>query len=142
MNIFKKVYCRVFQFGFKIAIPILPYYNPNILDKVEEIPSILQLKKIKKILLVTDKSIKSLGITAPLEKKLKESDISVIVFDNVVSNPTIENVEQARQIYLENNCECLIGFGGGSALLPYPSGHNRGPVDARYGHCGRAFRTG
>ena len=116
MNIIKKIYCRLFQLCFKIAIPILPYYNPKILDKVEDIPKILNLKNIKNILLVTDKSIKDLGITKPLENKLKENNISVIIFDDVVSNPTIENVEQARLIYLDNKCEALIGFGGGSAI--------------------------
>lgn len=116
MNIFKRAYCRIFQFCFKVAIPVLPYYNPKILNKVEDIPEILKQEHIKKVLLVTDKSIKKLGITNNLENKLKENNIAVIIFDDVISNPTIDNVEQARQTYLENSCEGLIGFGGGSAI--------------------------
>lgn len=116
MNIFKRAYCRIFQFCFKVAIPVLPYYNPKILNKVEDIPEILKQEHIKKVLLVTDKSIKKLGITNNLENKLKENNIAFIIFDDVISNPTIDNVEQARQTYLENSCEGLIGFGGGSAI--------------------------
>ena len=116
MNIFKRAYCRIFQFCFKVAIHVLPYYNPKILNKVEDIPEILKQEHIKKVLLVTDKSIKKLGITNNLENKLKENNIAVIIFDDVISNPTIDNVEQARQTYLENSCEGLIGFGGGSAI--------------------------
>ena len=35
MNILEKIYCRIFQFGFKVAIPLMPYRNPVILDNVE-----------------------------------------------------------------------------------------------------------
>ena len=116
MNVIKRLYCRIFQFCFKIAIPILPYYNPKILDKVEDISQVLKEKNINKVMLVTDKSIKKLGITNNLENNLKENNIELTIFDEVVQNPTVENVEKARLIYLENNCNALIGFGGGSAI--------------------------
>ena len=116
MNRFYKIYCRIFQFCFKIAIPLLPYYNPVILDKVEDIASVLKDKKFSKVMLVTDKSIRNFGITSKLEKHLEENNIIVTVFDEVVSNPTVDNVEKARELYLDNNCEALIGFGGGSAI--------------------------
>lgn len=116
MNRFYKIYCRIFQFCFKMAIPLLPYYNPVILDRVEDIASVLKDKKFSKVMLVTDKSIRSFGITSKLEKHLEENNIQVTVFDEVVSNPTVDNVEKARALYLENNCEALIGFGGGSAI--------------------------
>ena len=116
MNRFYKIYCRIFQFCFKIAIPLLPYYNPVILDKVEDIASVLKDKKFSKVMLVTDKSIRSFGITEKLEKHLAQNNITVTVYDDVVSNPTVNNVEEARKLYLDSNCEALIGFGGGSAI--------------------------
>ena len=90
--------------------------NPKILDKVEDISTVLKDKKISRVMLVTDKSIRQLGITSNLEKNLVENNIELTVFDEVVSNPTVENVENAREIYLKNNCQALIGFGGGSAI--------------------------
>lgn len=116
MNIIKKVYCRIFQFCFKMAIPLLPYYNPTILNKVEDISDVLKNKKMTTVMLVTDKSIRGLGITKNLEDNLALNNINTIIFDEVVPNPTIENVEKAREIYLKNNCHALIGFGGGSAI--------------------------
>ena len=107
MNIFRKGFCRIFQFCFKIAIPILPYYNPKILDKVEDISTVLKDKKISRVMLVTDKSIRQLGITSNLEKNLVENNIELTVFDEVVSNPTVENVENAREIYLKNDCQAF-----------------------------------
>lgn len=116
MNIFKKMYCRIFQFCFKVAIPMLPYYNPTILTKIDDIPDILAKKKIKNLMLVTDKGVRSFGITQHLENILVENNINLTVYDDVVSNPTIANVEMARELYLNNKCEALIGFGGGSAI--------------------------
>ena len=110
MNILKKIYCKVFQFCFKMAIPILPYYNPKILNKVEEISDVLEKKKINRVMLITDKSIRDLGLTLNLEENLQANKIQVIVFDEVVPNPTIDNVENARKLYLENNCKAIIGF--------------------------------
>ena len=116
MNIIKKTYCRIFQFCFKMAIPILPYYNPKILNKVEEISVVLKKKKINCVMLITDKSIRSLGLTNNLEKSLEENKIQTVIFDEVVPNPTIENVENARELYLKNNCKALIALGGGSVI--------------------------
>ena len=85
----------------------------QILDKIEDISDVLFSKGKRNVLLVTDKSIRNLGITNNLEKHLVDNGINVVVFDDVISNPTVENVEQAREMYLQNNCEALIGFGGG-----------------------------
>ncbi len=116
MNILKKVYCRVFQFCFKVAIPFLPYYNPKILNKIDEISDVLKQKNINNVLLVTDKGVRNFGITANLEKLLVENEITVNIYDDVVSNPTIKNVQDAKNIYLSQKCQALIGFGGGSAI--------------------------
>lgn len=116
MNIFKKIYCRVFQTGFRIALPFLPYKEPVIYEQTLDIPNILQDKNIKSVLLVTDKGIRNLGLTKSLEEALKEKNINCVVYDNTLPNPTVANVEEARNIYIENNCEALIAFGGGSSM--------------------------
>ena len=116
MNILKKIYCRIFQFCFKVSIPLLPYYNPVILKKFDDIPAVLKEKKISRLLLVTDRGVRKIGLTQKLETLLSENGIEVTVFDGVVSNPTVENVEDAKDLYLTNNCQALIGFGGGSAI--------------------------
>lgn len=116
MFIGEKVFCRVFQFGFKAAIPLLPYREPYIADHVDELPELLHAKHIKSVMLVTDKSIRELGITAHLEELLRENCFELTVFDEVMSNPTVRIVEAARSKYVRNGCEALIGFGGGSSM--------------------------
>lgn len=116
MNIFKKMYCRIFQTGFYIALPILPYREPKIYDSVEEIPNVLIEKEINSVLLVTDKSIRGLGLTKKIEKCLSDNNIKCYVYDDTMPNPTVNNVEDARSLYVANNCKAIIAFGGGSSM--------------------------
>lgn len=116
MNIFKKIYCRIFQMCFRIALPFLPYREPVILDSIKEIPNNLKNLSIKNILLITDKGIRNLGITKELEDILSKNNINCIVYDETLPNPTIDNIESARKLYVDYSCEALIAFGGGSPI--------------------------
>ena len=53
MNRIKKIYCRVFQFAFRAALPFLPYRQPEIFASVRELESLFQKKKVKSVLLVS-----------------------------------------------------------------------------------------
>lgn len=114
MNIIKKIYCRTFQTVFKLSIPLLPYRDPKILNSIEELPDEFKKKHIATVMLVTDSQLRSL--TGPLENLLPENGIKCIIYDKTRANPTVANVEEALQIYKENNCEGLIAFGGGSSM--------------------------
>ncbi len=66
--------------------------------------------------MVTDGFLHISGMLEPLKKALTESGIRYTIYDEVVANPTVLNVELARERYLQNGCEALIGFGGGSSI--------------------------
>lgn len=114
MNVFKKIYCRIFQTCFKLAIPLLPYRDPKILNSVEELPAEFKKKNISTVMLVTDFQLRTL--TRNLEELLPQNGIKCIVYDKTRPNPTVSNVEEALQIYKENGCKGLIAFGGGSSM--------------------------
>lgn len=116
MNGLRKAYCRAFQAAFRLAIPLLPYRQPMVLEQLSEIPKLFQEKGIQSVMLVTDHDIRSLGLTAPLEQMLAEAKIACCVYDETVPNPTIDNVEAARALYLENHAQAIIAFGGGSSM--------------------------
>ncbi len=116
MNCIKKLYCRAFQFCFKIAIPVLPYRNPQIAETVERVALILREKGYKKPLVVTDKIIRETPAFKKMEKAFDRTNICYAIYDKTVANPTVKNVEEAREIYLTNNCDALIAFGGGSSI--------------------------
>ena len=116
MNTPKKIFSRVFQGVMHVLIPVLPYREPKILNGLDKIPELLKENGISKVMLVTDKGIRGLGLTASLEKDLEEKSIQCHVYDKTVPNPTSENVEEALKMYNSNGCEALIAFGGGSSM--------------------------
>lgn len=116
MNPIKKAYCRIFQKAFHIAIPLLPYRTPKILGHVVQIPDLLKEQKISHVLIVTDESIKAHGLTIPLEEALQKNEIAYSIYDKTVANPTTQNVEEAKDLYLEQGAQAIIGIGGGSSI--------------------------
>ena len=116
MHPMKKAFCRVFQAVFKLAIPILPYRSPRVCRSVAEIPGILAEKGVRNVMIVTDGFLHLSGKLEPLKQALKENGLAYTVYDEVVPNPTVWNVEMARERYIEKGCQALIGFGGGSAI--------------------------
>ena len=114
MNKAKKMYCRIFQTVFKIALPILPYRTPEILNTIEDLPMEFAERKITKVMLVTDKALRS--VTAGLERLLPNHGIACIVYDKTEANPKVSNVEEAYALYKRTACEAIIAFGGGSSM--------------------------
>ncbi len=108
--------CRAVQLGFRAAMPFLPYRKPEIFDSVQALPALLKGLDISAVLLITDKSLREAGITRTLETILEESGVRCLVFDGTCPNPTVDNVEEARQLYLREGCQALIAFGGGSSM--------------------------
>ena len=116
MNLGKRIFCRGFQAVMHALIPLFPYREPKLLEGIGEVAELLKSEGIKRAMLVTDGGIRSLGLTSPLEKLLNESGITLSVYDGTKPNPTSDNVEEAREIYLNSGCEAIIAFGGGSPM--------------------------
>ena len=110
MNIFKKIYCRIYQTCFKLAIPLLPYRSPKIIE-LENLNNILSKENIKKLFIITDNNL--IKLINPI---LNGLNINYFVYDKVKPNPTINDVEAARISYLDNNCEGILAIGGGSVI--------------------------
>lgn len=116
MNQLQKVYCRIYQTAFRIALPVLPYRLPKIFRNITAIPPLLKKCNINNVLLVTDPGLRKAGVTASLEKLLEKSGIRCVVYDKTCANPTVYNVEEARELYVSEKCEGIIAFGGGSSM--------------------------
>ena len=116
MNILKKLYCRVYQGVFRMMLPILPYRQPKILKSNDDVIDVLKAQNIQSVLIVTDKGIRGLGLTKSLENTVTKEKIKLSVYDGTIPNPTTENVDEALEMYHQNNCSAIIAFGGGSAM--------------------------
>lgn len=116
MNIVKKTYCRIFQICFRAALPLLPYTEPKILEGMDKIPKVLEKFNFNKVLVVTDKGITEVGLGKRLTDILDKAEISYEYYDNTVANPTVSNVEEAKDMYIEGGCQAIIALGGGSSM--------------------------
>lgn len=116
ISVLTKAFSRIFQGVLKLALPLLPYKDPTIIDEISNIPTVLKDNGKRKPLIVTDKTIHDLGLCSGLEQSLKDADVEYALFGDVVANPTTANVDAALNVYKAENCDCLIAFGGGSPM--------------------------
>lgn len=116
MNPLMKCFCRGYQLAFRLAMPLMPYREPERFEGIQALPPLLERLAIHSVLLVTDRPLREAGVTRPLEELLEQSGIRCTVYDKTRANPTVENVEEAREYYLSGKCQGLIAFGGGSSM--------------------------
>ena len=112
MFICKRIFCRIFQLGLRLAIPFLPYRNPKII-KLNELNTILNKENVNKLMIVTDKNLVANNILTPF---LNIINIPFVIYDDVKPNPTIEAVERARDLYIKEKATGILAIGGGSVL--------------------------
>jgi len=118
-NSMNKVYCRVFQAVMKVGNYFMGYRMPDYIEGpgcIKELPKQILAKGVKKVLLVTDKGLLGLGIPNGLLDAAKEAGLEVVVFSELQPNPTSDNVEAGYKAFIDNKCEGLIAFGGGSPM--------------------------
>lgn len=115
----KKCWYRVYQSAFKLATNFLDWSEPQLLEgngSILQLPELIKSKGIGKVLVVTDKGLMGLHLLDPMFEKLTEVGIEYVVYDEVQPNPTIPNIEAAREMYVSNGCQGFIAFGGGSPM--------------------------
>lgn len=67
-------------------------------------------------IIITDAGISELGYVDIARKSLEKAGANVVVFDSVVADPPIEVVEEAIELARANQCDLVIGLGGGSSI--------------------------
>lgn len=127
----QKAYYRAYQKVMKIFMYFLDWSEPQLLTGpgcIRKLPGVIKDKGINNVMIVTDKGLMSLNLLDGLFEELKASGINYVVYDGVQPNPSIENIEQAREMFIANGCEAMIAFGGGS------------PMDCAKAACARVVR--
>lgn len=115
----KKKYYRAYNGVLRTTAKVIPFPIPALLTgpgSVTRLAENIRARNIKNVLVVSDKNLTELKLADSLLESLKERDIAYTVFDDVRPNPTIENIEAGREVYLENKCAGIVAFGGGSPM--------------------------
>lgn len=71
---------------------------------------------VKRLLLVTDTVLVKLGIVEPLRARLEELGVAVTVYDGVLPDPAIAQIEDALGMLQRDGCQAVLAVGGGSAM--------------------------
>lgn len=116
MFILKTAFCRIFQTVFRLALPVLPYREPEIMHTLSDLKHVIQKEQLTSVLIVTDEGIIRSGLVAPLMATLTQNGVACSVYDKTQPNPTVSNVEDALRLYRVQSCNGLIAIGGGSAM--------------------------
>lgn len=115
----KKIWYRIFQFFLTSAMYLMPWRQPELITgpgSIKTLPSFIRKKGLTRVLLVTDPVLHRIGLLNSLFAACDEAGLAYTLFDGVEPNPSIENIEEARRLYVENKCEGIIAFGGGSSM--------------------------
>jgi len=117
----KKAYCRIYQKAFFIAqcTPFFDWSEPYVIDgpgAIRKLPEFIKSKGLDNVLVVTDKGLMGIHLLDSLFEELDKAGVKYTVYDGTQPNPSIQNIEDARQLYLDNACQGVIAFGGGSPM--------------------------
>ncbi|SDM51967.1 alcohol dehydrogenase [Fictibacillus solisalsi] len=82
----------------------------------KRIGGFLQLLGFKKVFLVTDRGVKDAGILQAIERSLQESSISFEIYDEVVANPSCENIMDGVKKLKVFDPDSVLAVGGGSSI--------------------------
>ena len=80
---------------------------------LDELPAELAKRGMSRPLVVTDAGLAAMPV---FERLLKLAGETAAVFSSVDPNPTERNVLNGVRCYMDNRCDGIIGFGGGSPL--------------------------
>ena len=116
MNPIYRLFCRTYQLAFRLALPVLPYREPHVLNELRELGPYLQQQHVSRILFITDRPLRALPMTQSLIDTLSAHGMEVTVFDEVVPNPTVDNVERCCALYQSGGAQAMVAFGGGSVM--------------------------
>ena len=93
-------------------------------DAVKQLPKIAKRQfGAKRAFLITDKGLTRAGVTGQVSKIIEEGGLDVVVYDDVVPNPTVEVVNSGADILRslvdetgQDNSTVVVTLGGGSSM--------------------------
>lgn len=89
------------------------YFGPH---AREVLPTEVQSRGFKRILVVTDASLVSAGVVDKVLEELDSNYIPYEVFSDVKPNPTVTEVQEGVKKCQQMGADCIVAIGGGSAI--------------------------
>lgn len=105
--------------GIRLAVKVLPFNQPRLLigpGSIGRLASYIGTHEFDRVLLVTDAGITGIGLHADFAERLAAQGMTVTTYDRVEPNPTEQQIEDGIEVARREDCQAVIGFGGGSPM--------------------------
>lgn len=96
----------------ELIIPSNNYFGVGALN---QLGSHMVVRDIRSALIVTDQGIVRIGLARRVVGILNDVGIKTWTFDGLSGEPTLEAVNEVVALARSNNCQAIVGVGGGSA---------------------------
>ncbi len=97
----------------RFAFPTAIHFGPGAAQGVG--PHLAELGR-KRPLVVTDRALARLPVTARFVDSLRTAGVDVAVYDGVFGNPTVSQANAGGAAFRAHRADAVVGFGGGAAL--------------------------
>ena len=111
---------KLFQLALKWSTKLLTFRTPELFSgagsSLQLCEHIATRTDVKSLLIVTDAMLVKIGLLNPMLDKLKSLGISTVIYDGVLPNPTIEQIETGLTMLKNAGCTAILAIGGGSSI--------------------------
>ena len=83
---------------------------------IENVPVEFKARGFKKAAVITDKDLIKFEVATKVTALLDAAGIDYVVYDGIVPNPTIENVQEGVEFVKNAGADAIIAIGGGSPI--------------------------
>ena len=97
--------------GLEFFIPTKLIFGAGTFSKLGE-----EAKKLGKKALIVTTGLRRTNIIPRSQELLKEAGIPSVVYAGIEPNPKTNNIDEAVELFKKENCDFVIGIGGGSAM--------------------------
>ena len=101
------------------VIHTIPLPEPEVTEgngARRQVGDICRRSGYKQVLLVTDKTLHTLGYEQAIVESLKSAGVGYSVFSDIHSEPTIAVIEAGRKQAQADGADCIVALGGGSVM--------------------------
>jgi alcohol dehydrogenase len=103
----------------KGLVKTLPFPKPTLFTgpgSSLELCEAVSLMGVRKLLIVTDAMLVKIGLLEEMEKRLETLGIRFVVYDGILPDPTIDQIEAGLKILKRERCQAILAVGGGSPI--------------------------
>ncbi|MEQ1439159.1 iron-containing alcohol dehydrogenase [Fontimonas sp. SYSU GA230001] len=115
----KVLFFRFFQFLLKWSTKLLNFRTPELFSgpgSSLKLCEHIAAQGVQSLLIVTDAMLVKIGLLQPMQDRLKQLGVNFVVYDGVLPNPTIEQIETGLAMLRKEGCTAILAIGGGSSI--------------------------